>query len=96
MHLQVRQLISDGAGKTKMRSSEFRFKPAKGWLGRDVVEKVEGWRTRVYEAAGKMVAVEHLKVSVVCLQRGMCVLSPECAGLSQGCKPAARGQAEGR
>ena len=63
MHLQVRQLISDGAGKTKMRSSEFRFKPAKGWLGRDVVEKVEGWRTRVYEAAGKMVAVEHLKVS---------------------------------
>eukprot|EP00891_Asterochloris_glomerata_P003431 jgi/Astpho2/3431/Aster-07031 len=59
--VKVRQLISDGAGKTKMRSSEFRFKPAKGWLGRDVVEKVEGWRTRVYEAAGKMVAVEHLK-----------------------------------
>lgn len=78
MHLQVRQLISDGAGKTKMRSSEFRFKPAKGWLGRDVVEKVEGWRTRVYEAAGKMVAVEHLKVSDTFTERGGCAESRAC------------------
>ena len=74
----MRQLISDGAGKTKMRSSEIRFKPAKGWLGRDVVEKVEGWRTRVYEAAGKMVAVEHLKVSAAFAVRGGCAESRVC------------------
>lgn len=32
--------MRDGAETTKVKASEFRFKPAKGWLGGDVSEKV--------------------------------------------------------
>ena len=55
-------IISEGAGKTKMRASEFHFKVQKSWFGGDVTEKIEGWRTKIYEAAGKMVAVTINKV----------------------------------
>ncbi len=46
---QARNLIADGAVKTKVKSSEFRFKPVKGWLGGEYTEKLEGWRARVFE-----------------------------------------------
>eukprot|EP00803_Ostreobium_quekettii_P004166 evm.model.scf_1272.2 EVM.evm.TU.scf_1272.2 scf_1272:8841-12435(-) len=54
-------VISDGAGRTKLRAVDFRFKPVKGWLGGVLSEKIEGWNTKVYEASGKMVAVTCLK-----------------------------------
>lgn len=60
---QAAMIISDGAGRTKMRASEFRFKVVKNWLGSDSTEKIEGWKTRIYEAAGKMMAVTINKVS---------------------------------
>ncbi len=61
-------IISEGAGKTKMRASEFHFKVQKSWFGGDVTEKIEGWRTKIYEAAGKMVAVTINKVTAYPLQ----------------------------
>lgn len=59
---QVRQQINEGAEKTKFRPSDFHFKPVRGWLGGDSTERIEGWKTRVYEATGKMVAVTISKV----------------------------------
>ena len=50
-------IISEGAGRTKMRASEFRFKVVKTWLGNESTERIEGWKTRIFEAAGKMAAV---------------------------------------
>ena len=47
--LQVRNLVAEGVAKTKVKTSDFRFKPVKGWLGGEVTEKMAGWRTRVYE-----------------------------------------------
>ncbi|GFR49346.1 hypothetical protein Agub_g11366, partial [Astrephomene gubernaculifera] len=46
----------------KLRSDGFRFKPVSGWLSREVWEKVEGWRCRLYEAAGRLVAVSQYKM----------------------------------
>ena len=46
---QVRSLIAEGVAKTKVKTSDFRFKPVKGWLGGEVTEKQSGWKTRVYE-----------------------------------------------
>ncbi|KAK9816485.1 hypothetical protein WJX72_000874 [[Myrmecia] bisecta] len=54
---EVRIIMSEGAGKSKMKPVEFRFKPAKTWLGNDATERIEGWKTRVFEATGKMVAI---------------------------------------
>ena len=56
-------IISEGAVKTKMRASEFHFKVQKSWFGGDSTEKIEGWKTRIFEAAGKMVAVTISKVN---------------------------------
>ena len=55
--------MTEGVNKTKMKASEFRFKPVKGWLGGDQTEKIEGWNTKVYEATGKMNAVTTTKVT---------------------------------
>ena len=55
-------MIMEGAHKTKMKASEFRFKPVKGWLGGEQTETIEGWKTKVYEATGKMNAVTTTKV----------------------------------
>ena len=63
MYLQVSELMTEGVNKTKMKASEFRFKPVKGWLGGDQTEKIEGWNTKVYEATGKMNAVTTTKVT---------------------------------
>lgn len=60
--MQVSLIMSDRLGKTKMKASEFRFKPVKTWFGGDQTEKIEGWKTYVYEAAGKMKAVTITKV----------------------------------
>ena len=49
MRSQARNLIADGAVKTKVKSSEFRFKPVKGWLGGEYTEKLGGWKARVFE-----------------------------------------------
>lgn len=55
-------IIAEGAAKTKMKASEFHFKVQKSWFGGDVTEKIEGWRTRIFEAAGKMMAITINKV----------------------------------
>ena len=41
--------MAEGAMKTKVKSSDFRFKPVRGWLGGDLTEMVGGWKTRVFE-----------------------------------------------
>lgn len=46
-----------------MRATEKYFKPVKSWFGYETTEKIEGWRTKVYEAAGKMMAVTITKVA---------------------------------
>ncbi|KAG2426558.1 hypothetical protein HXX76_011783 [Chlamydomonas incerta] len=46
----------------KLKSVDFRFKPVAGWLSKEVREKVEGWNTRLYEAAGRMVAISRYKM----------------------------------
>ena len=58
--------MTDRLGKTKMKASEFRFKPVKTWFGGEQTEKIEGWKTYVYEAAGKMKAVTITKVGTPC------------------------------
>ncbi|CAD7700140.1 unnamed protein product [Ostreobium quekettii] len=57
----VDAVISEGAGRTKLRAVNFRFKPVKGWAGGVLSEKIEGWTTKVYEASGKMMAVTCVK-----------------------------------
>lgn len=47
MPVQVNGLMSEGPGKTKMRMSDFHFKPMKTLLGRPSTEKIAGWRTQV-------------------------------------------------
>ena len=61
--MQVDMAIQDGAGKTKMETQDFRLKPQKTMFGYDSTEKVEGWVCRIFEANGRMTAMEHLKVS---------------------------------
>ncbi|BDA42329.1 Ankyrin repeat domain-containing protein 13B [Coccomyxa sp. Obi] len=61
---QVSLIMTDRLGKTKMKASEFRFKPVKTWFGGDQTEKIEGWKTFVYEAAGKMKAVTITKAPI--------------------------------
>lgn len=56
-------MISEGPNKTKMKATEFRFKPVRGWLGGEQTETIEGWHTKVYEATGKMQAVTTTKVA---------------------------------
>jgi len=60
--MQVDMAIQDGAGKTKVETQEFRLKPQKTMFGYDSTEKVEGWVCRIFEANGRMTAMEHLKV----------------------------------
>jgi hypothetical protein len=60
--LQVSLIMSGDTGKTKMKASDFRFTRVKGWLGGDQTERIEGWKTYLYEAAGKMKAVNITKV----------------------------------
>ena len=47
----MRNLIAEGVAKTKVKTSDFRFKPVKGWLGGEVTEKLGGWKTRVFEVS---------------------------------------------
>ena len=60
--LQVDIAIQDGAGKTKFDTQDFRLKPQKTLFGYDSTEKIEGWVCRIFEANGRMTAMEHLKV----------------------------------
>lgn len=61
---QVSIIMSESISKTKMKASEFRFTRVKGWLGGDQTERIEGWKTFIYEAAGKMKAVNTTKVYI--------------------------------
>ncbi len=67
--------MTDRLGKTKMKASEFRFKPVKTWFGGDQTEKIEGWKTYVYEAAGKMKAVT---ITKACTPRRLILLVFAC------------------
>eukprot|EP01025_Chloroclados_australasicus_P011006 TRINITY_DN1476_c0_g1_i4.p2 TRINITY_DN1476_c0_g1~~TRINITY_DN1476_c0_g1_i4.p2 ORF type:complete len:641 (-),score=64.94 TRINITY_DN1476_c0_g1_i4:470-2161(-) len=62
--VEVDMLLGEGAGKTKLKSSEFRFKPVKGWFTNQLEENIGGWNTMVYEAVGKLIAVTTLKPSL--------------------------------
>lgn len=44
---QVRGLMAEGPGKTKMKMSDFHFKPVKTLFGKASTEKIAGWRTQV-------------------------------------------------
>lgn len=60
---QVSDIIMTGSEtKTKMKASEFRFKPVRGWLGGEQAETIEGWKTKVFEANGKLNSVTTHKV----------------------------------
>lgn len=48
----------------RLKAREFKFSPVKGWLGRNLVEKVEGWQCQVYEAAGKMATISISKAKL--------------------------------
>jgi len=60
--VQVSMIMSEGISRTKMKASDFSFTRVKGWLGGDQTERIEGWKTYIYEAAGKMKAVNTTKV----------------------------------
>ena len=62
--VQVSMIMSEGISKTKMKASDFRFTRVRGWLGGDQTERIEGWKTYIYEAAGKMKAVNTIKVRI--------------------------------
>jgi len=62
--MEVAMLMHDGAGKTKMKTSELRFKPAKTWTGATYKEKVGDWNTTVFEAQARLVAVTIYKAPV--------------------------------
>jgi len=64
LDFDVDLIVREGAGKTKLRATEFRFKPVKGWLTSHLTEKIEKWNTTVYEASGKMIAVTRVKSSL--------------------------------
>lgn len=38
---------------------DFKFKPVTGWLTKEVKEKVEGWKCKLYEASGE--GVRHVQ-----------------------------------
>ncbi|DBA81584.1 TPA: hypothetical protein ACH3X1_007353 [Trebouxia sp. C0004] len=65
MDAEVDMAIQDGAGKTKMETQDFRLKAQKTMFGYDSTEKVEGWVCRIFEANGRMTAMEHLKAPFV-------------------------------
>ena len=72
--MQVSIIMSEGTCKTRMKASDFRFTKVKGWLGSDQTERIEGWKTYIYEAAGKMKAGEYCEgeqqqASLLLLQR---------------------------
>ena len=58
---EVSMLMRDGAGKTKMKTSELKFKPVKTWTGGVYKEKVCVWNTTVYEAQARLVAITTYK-----------------------------------
>ena len=62
--MQVDMALQDGAGKTKIDTQDFRLKPQKTLFGYDATEKIEGWVCRIFEANGRMTAMEHLKVGL--------------------------------
>lgn len=75
--LQVDMAIQDGAGKTKVDTQDFRLKPQKTLFGYDATEKVEGWLCRIFEANGRMTAMEHMKVPAC--PHGVAAIPDTCA-----------------
>ncbi len=69
--MQVDMAIQDGAGKTKVETQDFRLKPQKTMFGYDSTEKVEGWVCRIFEANGRMTAMEHLKVLILSVSQSV-------------------------
>lgn len=73
---QVRSIMAEGGAKSKIKSSEFRFKPVKGWLGGNSTEKVGGWKTRVFEVSAPRPYVLRFQ--------SLQLLSPESFTISKG------------
>ncbi|GAX85185.1 hypothetical protein CEUSTIGMA_g12603.t1 [Chlamydomonas eustigma] len=62
IEVELQKLMSQPVVSTKkVKAAKFRFKPATGWLSREVAEKVECWDTKVYEAVGSLWLVEKHK-----------------------------------
>ncbi|KAG2484522.1 hypothetical protein HYH03_016661 [Edaphochlamys debaryana] len=55
-------LCSEVLQHKKLKSVDFRFKPVAGWLTKEVREKVEGWNCKLYEAAGRLIAISRYKM----------------------------------
>eukprot|EP00898_Chlorokybus_atmophyticus_P000429 jgi/Chlat1/1387/Chrsp12S01965 len=62
---EVAMLMAEGASKRRFEAKDVQFKPAKSWLGYEVTEQVEGWKTRVYEGSGTFSTVHITKPSLM-------------------------------
>lgn len=62
----VDDLITAGAGKVRLKSSEIGFDPVRSaWTGKERSEKIDGYRCRVFDCSGKLVAVVVKKAAVI-------------------------------
>jgi hypothetical protein len=57
-------MMPAGYRKSRLKASEFRFAPVRSWLGSEVVERTDGWRTRVYEGTGERAKAPHVKLGI--------------------------------
>jgi hypothetical protein len=53
---EVRMLMMTPVNKNQLHTDDMQFKRVQGWFGHDRSEKVDGWKTDVYEATAKLTA----------------------------------------
>lgn len=53
----VQDLIDAGAGRVRLKSSEMDFSPVVGWFGGPTTATIDGYKTEVFEATGRLIAV---------------------------------------
>lgn len=53
----VQDLLDAGAGRVRLKSSEMDFSPVMGWLGGATTATIDGYKTEVFEATGRLIAV---------------------------------------
>jgi hypothetical protein len=53
---EVRMLMMTPVNKNKLHTDDLQFKRVQSWFGHDRKEKVDGWKTEVYEATAKLTA----------------------------------------
>ena len=77
---QVNEMMQEPCQRTKMKADEFKFKPARTWLGGQATERIEGWQTRIYEASGRMNAMTTHKARTVCIEQTCSVIEHQTSG----------------